>query len=328
MTLILARQDVEDLLTMETTMEAVEAAFMEHGRGTALVPDRVGMFLDEYHGVIGVMPGYMERLQAAGVKIINHHEENPTKHNLPASAGLVVYHDPTTGMPLAIMDCAYITRMRTGAATGVSVKYLARADAELIGIVGAGAQAASQIAAIAQVRDLKRVKAFDIDAAATSRLLEEIAALDLEMEAVGSPQDVCVDVDILVTCTPARSAFIRGEWIQEGMHIAAVGADMPHKSELDPRVYRRADKWVTDLINQARITGEIVEAIAGGAISEQSLHATLGEIVAGLKPGRESGTEITIFKSTGMAIQDVAVAKTVYEMARERGLGLEVSITP
>jgi alanine dehydrogenase len=218
--------------------------------------------------------------------------------------------------------------MRTGAATGVSVKYLARSDAQVVGIAGAGAQAASQIAGIAQVRDLKRVKAFDIDAAATSRLLEEIAALDLELEAAGSPQDVCVDVDILVTCTPARSAFIRGEWIQEGMHIAAVGADMPHKSELDPGVYRRAHKWVTDLINQARITGEIVEAIAGGAISEQSLHATLGEIAAGQKPGRESETEITIFKSTGMAIQDVAVAKTVYEMARERGLGLEVSITP
>jgi alanine dehydrogenase len=328
MTLILGRQDVEDLLTMDMTMEAVEAAFVEHGKGTTLVPDRIGMFFDEYHGVIGVMPGYMEGAGAAGVKIICHHEENPKKHNLPASAGLVVYHDPTTGMPLAIMDCAYITKMRTGAATGVSAKYMARADAQVVGIAGAGAQASSQIAAISQVRDLRRVKAFDIDSDATARLLEEIEDLGLETEAVDSPQEACVGVDILVTCTPARSPFIRGEWIEEGMHIAGVGADMPHKSELSPEVYGRADKWVTDLINQALITGEISGAMAGGAISVESLHAKLGEIAAGKKPGRENDKEITIYKSTGMAIQDVAVAQSVYELARRKGVGLEVSITP
>ena len=312
MTLILGRQDVEQLLTMEMTLDAVEAAFREHGEGTTLVPERIGMFLDQYHGVIGVMPGYMERLRAAGVKIICHHEDNPKKHDLPASAGLVVYHDPATGMPLAIMDCAYITKMRTGAATGVSVKYLARADAQSVGIVGAGAQAASQIAAIAQVRDLERVKAFDIDPAAAGRILQEIAYLGLDSKAVDSPQEVCADVDILVTCTPARSPFIRGEWIQEGMHISSVGADMPRKMELHPDVYRRADKWVTDLISQALITGEISEAMNQGAISEGTLH----------------DAEITIFKSTGMAIQDVATAKSVYELAKERGLGVELSITP
>ncbi len=328
MTLILGRQDVEQLLTMELTLEAVEEAFLEHGQGTTLVPDRIGLFLDEYHGVIGVMPGYMEGMKAAGVKLICHHEENPKKHNLPASAGLVVYHDPATGMPLAIMDCAYITMMRTGAATGVSVKYLARADAQAVGIVGAGAQASSQIAAISRVRDLKKVKAFDIDSAATARLLEEIADLGLETEAVDSPREACVGVDILVTCTPARTPFIRGEWIEEGMHIAAVGADMPHKSELFPGVYARGDKWVTDLINQALVTGEIAGAMAEGAIGEHALYATLGEIVAGEKPGRENETEITIFKSTGMAIQDVAVAKRVHGLAREKGAGLEVSITP
>jgi alanine dehydrogenase len=328
MTLILGRQDVEDLLTMEMTLEAVEAAFLEHGQGTTLVPDRVGLYLEEYHGVIGVMPGYMQGLQAAGVKVIFHHEDNPKKHHLPASGGLVVYQDPITGMPLAIMDCAYITKMRTGAATGVSVKYLARGDARVLGIVGAGAQASSQVAAVAQVRDLTRVKAFDLDPSATARLLGEIADLELEAEAVDSPQEACSDVDILVTCTPARAAYIQGEWIQEGMHISSVGADMPHKRELQPGVYARADKWVTDLINQALITGEIADAIQEGAINEETLHATLGEIVAGQKPGREKDSEITIFKSTGMAIQDVATAKKVYDLAREKGVGVELSITP
>jgi alanine dehydrogenase len=328
MTLILGRQDVEDLLTMELALEAVETAFLEHGQGTTLVPERVGLYLDEYHGVIGVMPGYMRGLQAAGVKVIFHHEDNPKKHNLPASGGLVLYQDPTTGMPLAIMDCAYITKMRTGAATGVSVKYLARADARVLGIVGAGAQGSSQVAAVAEVRDLTRVKAFDLDPSATARLLKEIAELGLEAEAVGSPEEACSGADILVTCTPARSAYIQGEWIQEGMHISSVGADMPFKRELQPGVYARADKWVTDLVNQALITGEISDAIKEGAIGEETLHATLSEIVAGQKPGREKDSEITIFKSTGMAIQDVATAKKVYDLARDKGVGVELSITP
>ena len=328
MTLILGRHDVEELLTMEVAIEAVEEAFLEHGHGRTQIPDRIALFLEEYHGVIGVMPGYMERLRAAGVKLICHHEDNPKKYGLPASAGLVTYHDPATGMPLAIMDCAYITKMRTGAATGVSVKYLARGDAQVAGIVGAGAQARSQIAAVCQVRNLKKVKAYDINPEATARFLAEIADLELETEAVDSPQEACIGVDILVTCTPSRTPFVREEWLQKGLHITAVGADMPHKRELYPGVYARADKWVTDLINQALFTGEISGAIAEGAISQDTLYATLGEIVAGQKRGRENDTEITIFKSTGMAIQDVATAKRVYELAREKGAGLEVSITP
>jgi alanine dehydrogenase len=328
MTLILARKDVEQLLTMEMAMEAVEEAFLEDGRGTTQVPERIALWFEDLHGVIGVMPGYLKGLQAAGVKIICHHEQNRAKYNLPATAGLVVYHNPLTGMPLAIMDCAYITRMRTGAATGVSAKYLARADAKTLGIVGAGAIALPQVAAIAKVRELSSVRVYDLDDEASARLVAALKDMGMQAEAVASARDACRGVDILVTCTPARSALIQGDWVEEGMHIAAVGADMPHKRELDSDVYARADKWVTDLVKQALITGEIAQALADGAISEDSLHATLGEIAAGQKKGRENNAEITIFKSTGMAIQDVATAKKVYELARDKGLGVEVSITP
>jgi alanine dehydrogenase len=172
------------------------------------------------------------------------------------------------------------------------------------------------------------VKAYDVDPNSTTGFLAEIADLELNVEVVDSPQKACTDVDILVTCTPARTPFVRAEWLREGLHIAAVGADMPHKRELHPAVYSRADKWVTDLINQALITGEITDAIAEGAISEDGLHATLGEIAAGHKRGRENDVEITIFKSTGMAVQDVATAKTVYDLARKAGIGTEMSITP
>jgi alanine dehydrogenase len=328
MTLILERRDVEQLLTMEMALAAVEEAFLEDGRGMTQVPERIALWFEDLHGVIGVMPGYLKGLQSAGVRIICHYEQNRARYNLPASAGLVVYHNPLTGMPLAIMDCAYITAMRTGAATGVSAKYLAREDARTLGIVGAGAIALPQVAAIAKVRDLSSVKIYDLDAAAATRLVAAVTDMGLEAEAVERPREVCRRVDILVTCTPARSAVVSGDWVEEGTHIAAVGADMPYKRELDPGVYARADKWVTDLVKQALITGEIAQALAEGAISEDSLYATLGEIVAGQKGGREDDTEITIFKSTGMAIQDVATAKRVYESAEQKGLGIEVSITP
>lgn len=313
---------------MEMAMGAVEEAFLEDGRGTTQVPERIALWFEDLHGVIGVMPGYLKGLQAAGVKIICHHEQNRAKYNLPASAGLVIYHNPLTGMPLAIMDCAYMTAMRTGAATGVSAKYLARADAKAVGIVGAGAIALPQVAAIAEVRELRSIKVHDLDPEAATRLVLAVKDMGLQAQAVESPRDACRGVDILVTCTPARSPLVRGDWVEEGMHIAAVGADMPHKRELDSDVYARADKWVTDLVKQALITGEIAQAVADGAISEDSLHATLGEIVAGQKKGRENDAEITVFKSTGMAIQDVATAKRVYELAEEKGLGVEVSITP
>jgi len=327
-TLILGRHDVEELLTMRMAMEAVEEAFLEDGRGTTQVPERVALWFEDLHGVIGVMPGYLKGLQAAGVKIICHHEQNRAKYNLPASAGLVVYHNPLTGMPLAIMDCAYITAMRTGAATGVSAKYLAREEAKAVGIVGAGAIALPQVAAIAEVRELSSVKVHDLDPTAATRLVSALKNRGLQADVVESPRDACRDVDILVTCTPARSPVVRGEWIEEGMHISAVGADMAHKRELDSAVYARANKWVTDLVKQALITGEIAQALADGAITEKSMHATLGEIVAGQKKGRENDAEITVFKSTGMAIQDVATAKRVYELAEQKGLGVEVSITP
>jgi alanine dehydrogenase len=327
-TLILGRKDVEQLLTIEMAIEAVEDAFLEDGRGTAQVPERIALWFEDVHGVIGVMPGYMKDLQAAGVKIICHHEQNRAKYDLPASAGLVVYHNPLTGMPLAIMDCAYITAMRTGAATGVSAKYLAREDAKAVGIVGAGAIAFPQLAALAQVRELSTVKVHDLDATAATRLVLAAESMGLQAEAVESPREVCRDVDILVTCTPARSAVVRGDWVEGGTHVAAVGADMPHKRELDSAAYARADKWVTDIVKQALSTGEIAQAVADGAISESSMHATLGEIVAGQKKGRENDREITIFKSTGMAIQDVATAKIVYELADRKGVGVELSITP
>lgn len=328
MTLILGRQEVEKLLTMQVALQAVEQAFVEHGSGRTEIPQRTVLALEAYEGFMGFMPAYMEGLGAAGVKVINHHRHNRRKHGLPESAGLIIYHDPATGMPLAIMDCAYITRMRTGAATGVSVKYLARQDVDVVGIIGTGAQAAPQIAAVCGVRAPRKVKAYGTNSQATARFLEQVRPLNLEVEVVDGPQEACTDVDVLVTCTPATEAVVRAEWLRAGVHVAAVGADMPYKRELAPDVYARADRWVVDLMNQALLTGEMADAIAANVIVEGAPHTTLDEVVTGRKPGRERDDEITLFKSTGMAIQDVATAKWVYDVAKEQSVGLEVDITP
>jgi alanine dehydrogenase len=328
MTLILGRKDIEGLLSMEMAMEAVEQAFVEHGNGRTQIPNRLLMVLEKHNGALAVMPAYMEGLNAAGLKLISHHEDNQKKHNLPESMGLIVYYDPQTGMPLAIMDCAHITRMRTGAATGVSAEYLSRKDARVLGIIGAGAQAAPQIVAIQQVRNIKEVKVYDIDPKAGARLFQEIEPLGLKAKIVENPRETCRDIDILVTCTTSKDPIVKEEWLRPGLHIAAIGADMPWQHELAPGVYARADKWVTDILSQALVSGEITQAIAVGAISEQSLYATLDEIVIGKKKGREKDTEITIYKSTGMAIQDIATARKVYELAIKKGIGKEMEITP
>ncbi|NNG02335.1 MAG: ornithine cyclodeaminase family protein [Desulfobacteraceae bacterium] len=327
MTRILTRQDVEQLMDMEMAVEIVEAAFKSHGYGRTRIPHRSILELDEFNGMMGMMPAYLADSQAAGVKIISHHAHNHKK-GLPEGMGLILYHDPATGMPLAIMDCAHITAMRTGAATAVSVKYLGKKNTRVAGIVGTGVQAVFQVRAICQVSRLERVKAYDLRPDAMERFAATAAPLGLEVELVKNPEQACREVDILATCTSSRHPFVKKEWLQEGVHIAAIGADMADRRELSPQVYGSADKCVTDLPKQALLVGEITDAIATGAIDEAALHTTLGEIVAGKAKGRENDAELTIFKSTGMAIQDIAVAKRVYELAIEKQAGVDIAITP
>lgn len=327
MTLILSRQDVEALMTMELAIDAVTEAFHDHGDNRTRIPDRSLLRLEPHKGILGIMPAYMERLDAAGIKLISHHDTNHKK-NLPESLGLIVYYHAATGIPLCIMDCAHITKMRTGAATAVSVSRLARKNSRTLGVVGAGAQAPAQIEAVRHFCHLQKVRVFDVNPAHSAALSTLIEESGLQAEIMEDPEKTCLGSDILVTCTTSTTHVIQGKWVKPGMHIVGVGADMPHKRELAPEVYARADKWVTDIPRQAIITGEIDDAFKSGTVSPDTLHGTLGEIVAGKKDGREHDNEITIFKSTGMAIQDVAAAKKVYEAALKNNAGIEISITP
>lgn len=312
---------VQGLITMADAIEAVEGAFREHGLRRVQMPPKVYLDFPKYEGDLRIMPAYIEALDMAGVKVVNVHPRNPPR--LPTVMAVLVLNDPRTGAPLALLDATHITDMRTGAAGGVAVKYLARKDARVLGIVGAGRQARTQLLAIREVRKIVLVRV-------ASKSLEESRAFKEAMEPLAGCEIVpeaevrgACQCDILVTVTPARGPIVKSAWVEDGTHINAIGADAPGKEELDPEVLRRA-KVVVDDLAQASHSGEVNVPLAMGLMKREDIHAELGEIVAGRKRGREGDREITIYDSTGLAIQDVAVGALVYKRARERGMGTKL----
>jgi alanine dehydrogenase len=238
---------------------------------------------------------------------------NPAK-GLPNVMATLIYSDPATGYPLAIMDAMDITAYRTGATAAIASKYLARPDSTTLGLIGAGQQAYSQLAAHAELFRLKRIKVFDISPAAVERFIKSFPQYAVE---ACSLQEAAA-VDIVCTLTTSRKPFLKREWILPGTHINAVGADGPGKQELEPSILKEALVVVDDL-KQAVAGGEVNVPISQGLFKGEQIHATLGEIITGRKPGRRDRKSITVFDSTGLAIEDIAVARMIYEKARASG---------
>jgi len=258
----------------------------------------------------------------AGTKIVNVHPQNPKK-KLPSVMAVIVLNDPKTGVPLALMDGTWITAMRTGAASAVATKYLARKNAKTLGVVGAGFQAITQVAAISKVRKLKEIVVYDIKEKAVERLAKILAKEKIKIKK-GSLEEVC-QKDILVTATSSREPVVKKEWIKPGTHINAIGADAPGKEELDPEILKEA-KIVVDCLEQAIHSGEVNVPLAKGIIKKEDIFGELGEVVSGKKPGRKREDEITVFDSTGLAIQDLYTATLVYREAKRKKIGKEIKI--
>jgi ornithine cyclodeaminase/alanine dehydrogenase len=313
-TLILSRSAMTSLLPMAEVLAAVEGAFRAHGEGRARMPPKVYLPLPEHAGDFRAMPAFLEG--AAGVKWVSSHPENPARHGLPAVSGLLILNDPETAAPLAVMDATWLTALRTGAAAAVASKHLAAARPHSLGFVGCGVQARTLLEAHRVIypgdlelrmadRDAEAAQAFAAQAGGRATSIAEAAACDI----------VC-------TSTPARAPVIDADWVSPGAHVNAIGADAAGKQELDPRLLSRC-RIVVDDLEQARHSGEINVAMARGDLAPEEIHATLGEVIAGRKPGREAD-ETTLFDSTGLALQDLAVARLAYERARARGVGTEV----
>jgi ornithine cyclodeaminase/alanine dehydrogenase len=287
---------------MEDCLSAVENAFGELARGAADMPQRAVIKVPEYKGLFLGMPAFIGGdVNALGLKVVTVFPDNPSKHGLPTVLGTLMLCDPATGKAVAIMDAGYLTAVRTGAASGVATKYLARDDAKSCVVFGAGVQAKQQLVAVNVVRPLEKTWVIDINADAREGFAAEMSeALGLEIIPTEDVEGVVREADIVVTASSSHDPLFDGDWLS---------------------------KFVADL-KEANLAeaGDILIPIQEGAVTEDHIYASLGEIVIGAKPGRENAEEITVFKSCGLAVQDVSTALAVYNAAREQGIGTEVEL--
>lgn len=322
-TLVLTRKDVAGLLTLADCIDAVERAFCLHGEGRAPAPGVLGVHAmgGGFHIKAGTLP--LSRNYFAAKTNANF-PGNPAR-GLPTIQGLVLLFDADNGRLLAAMDSIELTILRTGAATAVAAKYLARKDSRVATICGCGIQGRVQLRAIQCVCAVEKVFAWDINKDGAARFAAEMAGeLGIAIEPANGLSAALQQSDILVTCTPAKKYFIHEKDVPAGMFIAAVGADNEDKQELDPALLAPKNRVVADVRQQCAAIGDLHHAIVGGMSTAAGIHAELGEIVCGKRTGRSNAEEITIFDSTGMALQDVAAAAVVYEraVATEKGLAV------
>ncbi len=323
-TALFSRGQVAEILTPDACIEAVEKAFRLLGEGKVARPETLGVPVEG--------GGFHVKAGAAAVdgawfaaKINANFPANRERFGLPTIQGLVALFDAGNGRPLALLDSSELTALRTAAATAVAARYLARPDSTTATIVGCGRQAGAQLQALSRVLPLERAFALDVDRSrAESFAREKTAELSLEVIPADDLAAALSKTDVLVTCTPSRNAFVRRKDVRPGTFIAAVGADSEDKQELEEALMA-ASAVVVDLLPQAALIGDLHHAVARGLMRVEDVRAELGAVVAGLAAGRRSPEEITIFDSTGIALQDLAAAVAVYERARGRSARFDFS---
>ena len=314
--LYLSQADVGAVgLTMAEVIEALEVAFREKAEGRVEMPPKPGVHPGGGDNFIHAMPAYIPALKSAGVKWVSGFPGNASR-GLPYVTGLLILNDVETGLPLAVMDCVWITAMRTGAATAVAAKYLARPDSSVAGVLGCGVQGRTNVEALNVLFPLQRVMAYDLDARVAGRYAEEMESqFDLEVMVVDTPQAAVSNSDLIVTAGPILKVphrTIQAGWMAEGAFASLVDFD----SYWHPAALKEADKFCTDDLAQLHYYEGI-----GYFQDIPPVHADLGELVSGKKPGRETSQERTIAANLGLALDDMAVAPLLYEQAVKKGIG-------
>jgi alanine dehydrogenase len=320
MSLVLTGAEVMQVLDMDLALAAAREAFRAYGQGRVNMPPKayLTLALGDFRAMYGEI--FLPQGHVCGLKWVNVHPGNPLR-GLPTVMAKVVLNDPETGLEWADLDGTFITNYRTGAAGGVAAEILSRPDAACLGVIGAGQQARTQIAAIMKVRPIQEIVICDCALARAHTLRDEVADLyPVQVRLAPDSKQTALASDILVTVTPSEAPLVMRDWIRPGTHINAIGADAKGKQELDPAILKAA-RVVVDDWAQASHSGEINVPLSTGKITPEMIHGTLGEVAAGTKPGRLSPTEITVFDSTGLVIQDLALGFAVFNLAKERGLG-------
>lgn len=319
MSLVLIGSEILQVIDMDLALLAAEEAFRAYGEGRVNMPPKA--YLDLPKGDFRAMYGAIfSKYDLCGLKWVNVHPGNP-KRGLPTVMAKIILNEPENALEIADMDGTYITNYRTGAAGGLAARFLARPEAATLGLIGAGVQARMQASAVLKVRPIREIFIYDQVMTRAQALAEELSSrCGVQVFVTDDPEKAVRNKDIVATTTPSRTPLVQRSCVSPGTHINAIGADAAGKQELDAAILKEA-KIVVDDWAQASHSGEINVPLSLGQLQPADIHASLGEVVVGIKPGRENPEEITVFDSTGLIIQDLALGYAVYQRAKNRGLG-------
>lgn len=322
----LSREDVRQALPMALAIEAMKAAFVQLSAGQADVPLRVALQVPRHNGVTLFMPAYLSADDQMAIKIVSVFNDNPAK-KLPLIHALVVAVDATTGEPMAVMDGTYLTALRTGAVSGAATDLLARQDVRTAAVFGAGVQGRTQLEAVCAVRSIQKAWVYDVVAEQAAAYATEMSErLSLPVKVASTPSEAARQADVICTATTSTRPVFDDADVRPGTHINAVGAYTPHMQEVPVETVLRAKVVIDHREASLAEAGDLLIPLQQGRMTEEHIYAELGEIVAGLKPGRVSSDEVTLFKSVGVAVQDVAAANAALDAAQRMGLGTEVAL--
>jgi len=326
MPLLLSERDVAKLLRMEDLIPLMRSTLAELSSGHAPQPVRSVIPIERHDAATYFMPGYVSGSDALAVKIVSLAPRN-AERGLPTHLGVLVLIDPETGALLALMDARLITEMRTAAVSAAAADVLSRRSAATLALIGSGVQAASHLEALRHVRKLERVRVWSPNTAQREAFTSREAARHrITVETVESAESAVCDADIVVTVSLAREPVVLGAWLAPGACVIAVGASQPDVRELDGEAVRRARVFVDSRAAAEKEAGDILMAVAEGAIGPDHVQGEIGEVFAGRIQGRQSESEITLFKSLGQAVEDAATAKLIYERATAAGVGTKFEL--
>lgn len=325
--LLLSKSDIKKVFTMRDAIEADKEAFKIYTEGKSVVPLRTNIPAPKEEGSMLFMPGYIEDLDCAGVKIVSVFPNN-IKKGKPVTPATVLLMDGITGEVSAILDGTYITQLRTGAASGAAIDVLARKDAKKGALIGTGGQAASQLEAMIEARNLEEVYIYDIDLDRTNKFVnqmqEELSNYNTKFKAAKSSDEAIEEADVIITVTTSKKPVFDGNKVKKGATISAVGSYLPVMQELDPVALTRASKIFfesTDAVLSE--SGDILNPLENGTITKDDFSGELGQVINNEILGRENDEEIIVFKTVGIAVQDVVTAKKIYDKAIEKNVGTQ-----
>ncbi len=325
MTKLLSRNDVMQVLNMNDTVEILGNAFADLANDNADMPQRTPITSPDHEGLALFMPAYLKGMGALGAKVVTVYKNNPKKYGLATVLGTIILLDEKTGAPIAIMDGGYLTAMRTGGVAGLATKILAREDAKIHTLFGSGGMALTHAWAVDVVREIEKLNIFSIDPLEKREQFRDALSqrIDCEIVLADDPALAVAKSDIVTLITSAKDPIVSGDWFKPGTHINGVGSHAPGMRELDTKTVQ-ISKVICDLIDAcAAEAGDFIIPIEAGEWSWDQAHGSLGDVLAKKIPGRENNAEITLFKSVGLAIQDISAAYHVYMKAEEMGVGTD-----